>query len=344
MKSSPSASFIIVNYNGEKYLQRLLTSLLDQSNQSFEIIIIDNASTDNSLLKIKEFINSLKTCPSGRRVKNFKLKINLSNLGYGLGCNLGAKKAVGQFLIFLNPDTFVPPDFLLNYLKFYRQKLTIYPKNIGCINCRIVEYNSPSTEPKDWGGGVIDIFGTPRESTNLQNVDDSFFVFGTALFIDRLLFLKTKGFHPNIFLYGEEIDLCWRLKTQGYRHLIDNRNFFYHLGGGSFGNNRPRQVALMTYGCFIGTVTNFQTISLIFILPLYFIYLISILIFLPTLKGFNFKYNQELFLIFKKLLTDYKSILQFRRFVQNNRLVSDFKLLKYVSIVPSIITRLNLSN
>jgi GT2 family glycosyltransferase len=324
MRKSPDISLIIVNYNGKKFLNRLIASIRQQSHSSHETIIVDNDSSDHSA----EYI--IHNFPEIKLIKS-------SNIGFGRGCNLGAKSAKGKFLIFCNPDIYFPKNYLSEYLKFYKLKSRQYPEPIGCFGCPAISFNSGLKSVHPFGGGGIDIFGTPFESADPRKIEDSFFAFGTGLFINRQLFEKVKGFTPNIFLYGEEIDLCWRLKTQGYRHLIDNHNYFYHFGGGSkFGDNRPRQIALMTYGCFLDTFTNFQTVSLIFILPLYFLYLLAIIIFLPVLRNFNFKYSLEIIAAFKKFFKDFKNIIKFRSFVQKTRTVDDLQLAKYISLIPSV--------
>lgn len=320
------ASFIVINYNGKKYLSRLIHSIQQQEHRSFEIIIVDNESVDNSVNYLQ------KNYPSIKLIKS-------SNIGFGLGCNLGAKYSRGKFLIFLNPDCYVPKQYLSNFLKFYSEKSSSLPEPIGCINCRVVDYHSQTTFSRVCGGGIVDIFGTPRESFNPERIEDSFFVFGTSLFIERKTLLKVGGFNPNIFLYGEEIDLCWRLKLHGYRHLIDNQNFFYHLGGGSFGKDLPRQVALMTVGCLISSMTNYQTITLLLIFPVYLIYLLFLITFLPVYYHFNFKYSLYLLIELKKYIFQIGKILKFRNFVQKTRTKNDATLLRYFSVLPSIIIR-----
>lgn len=325
MKKPFDASFIIVNYNGKKFLKRLIESIQNQINSTFEIIIVDNASTDGSVEYITKYFPKIKLIKS-------------PNVGFGRGCNLGAKSAKGKFLVFLNPDVYLTKNYLENYLKFYHLKSLQYPEPIGCLGCPNLEFDTHPTSIRIFGGGILDIFGTPRESSDPKKIDDSVFAYGTGLFINKKVFNKVKGFTPNVFLYSEEIDLCWRLKTRGYRHLVDNNNLFYHVGGGSkFGDNRPRQIALMTYGCFLATFTNFQTITLIFVLPLYIFYLLAIIIFLPIIKNFNFNYVKEIFFAFKRFYWDFKNIVKFRNYVQNTRSVSDIQLAKYFSLIPSIL-------
>jgi len=324
--SQIKASFIIINYNGKKYLSRLIRSLLSQNEKKFEIIIIDNDSKDGSV----EFIS--------RKYPSLTL-IRSPNIGFGRGCNLGAKHSTGEFLIFLNPDTYVPPTFLSKYLDFYSLKSKESPKPIGCLNSRVVEYGSKTSASRNCGRGVIDIFGTPKEVADNRIVEDSFFVFGTALFISRKAFIKAHGFNPNIFLYGEEIDLCWRLVNLGYRHLVDNDNYFYHFGGGSFGDNRPYQTSLMTYGCFIASFTNYSAITLIILFPIYLLYLASLLIFVPFAKNLNFEYSIQILKTFSQFFSNHRNIFKYRKICLRTKTVNDYNLTKYLSLTPSIVSR-----
>lgn len=328
MKNEILISFIIVNYNGEKYLPRLIHSLQKQTNKSYEIIIIDNKSTDNSVKKIRRQFPQIQIILS-------------ANIGYGRGCNLGAQNAGGKYLVFLNPDNYLDPNYINDFVNIYRQKKLQSSEAIGCMNCKIVGYNSRISKKSIASGSIIDIFGNPRQSSSAKKNEDSFHVMGTGLFIEKKVFDRIGGFNPNFFLYGEEIDLCWRLKTQGYRNIFTDKTVLYHLGGASFGRNRPYQIALMVYGCFLGAFTNYQALTLFFLLPLYFLYLFLLFILLPLTKNFNLKYNFEFCRVFCQFIADYPEIIKFRRFVQKNRTTGDLKLLPYISFIPTIFTRIS---
>lgn len=328
MKNNLLISFIIVNYNGEKYLPRLIKSILTQSNKSYEIIIVDNDSTDNSINKINQDFPTVKI-------------ISSPNIGYGRGCNLGAKSANGKYLVFINPDNYLEPNYINNFVSTYEQKKSQYSEPIGCMNCKITNYTARHPKSSITSGSIIDIFGNPRQSPSGRSNDDSFHVMGTGLFIEKRIFNRVGKFNPNFFLYGEEVDLCWRLKTQGYRNIYTDKTLLYHFGGASFGSNRPYQIALMIYGSFLGAFTNYQTLTLFFLLPLYFVYLVLLFILFPLIKKFNFKYSSELVKLFQQFIIDYPRIVSFRRFVQKNRTVNDFKLLKYVSFIPTLFTRIS---
>lgn len=328
MKNKPIVSFIIVNYDGEKFLPKLIDSILDQSIKSYEVILVDNDSKDNSVKII-----SLKY-PSVKIIKSL-------NIGYGKGCNLGAKYSHGEYLVFLNPDIYLDRNYLKNILKVHQQKTLQYPETIGCLNCKISDYTPKSISDSITNGSIIDIFGNPRQPCPAKSNDDSFHVMGTGLFIKKKVFIDIGQFNPNFFLYGEEVDLCWRLKTQGYRNIFTNDTVIFHYGGASFGDNRPYQVALMVYGAFLGAITNYQSITLIFLLPLYLFYIILLFIGLSLKNKLNPKYGGELIKQFQIFFKNYSKIFKFRKFVQKNRTISDLKLLRDISFIPTIFTRIS---
>lgn len=94
----PSVSIIILNYNGKDYIEQCISSVLKTNYPNFEVILVDNASTDNSIELIEEsFKNDL-------RLKIFR---NSANLGFATGNNIGFENATGSYVAFLNNDTVV---------------------------------------------------------------------------------------------------------------------------------------------------------------------------------------------------------------------------------------------
>lgn len=98
----PSVSSIIVNFNGKELFKSCLKSLLTTNYPNFEIILVDNASTDGSVESIKKLSGS---CPYIKIVENGE------NLGHGEGCNIGARVAKGRYLVFVDSDTELKTGF-----------------------------------------------------------------------------------------------------------------------------------------------------------------------------------------------------------------------------------------
>jgi len=213
-------SFIIVNYKQKKLLKECICSAFSNfRSYPFEIIIVNN-STEEDLLKLKSSVDS-----------SFNLRIiNNENTGYSKANNLGAEKAKGKYILFLNPDTLIENDFLkqlVNHfenIKFGAVGLKVmYPdgtfqvsfgKEISVLN----EYRNKKIEKLYSKGKLRKIYKLEKKYKTVRKVD---WVSGVALFIRKKVFEEVNGFDENYFLYYEDADLCKRLKNKGYE------NYFY---------------------------------------------------------------------------------------------------------------------
>ncbi len=152
-------STVIVNYNGYRFLKRLLQTLSGQTFKQSEIIFVDNSSRDKSV----EFIK--KKFP---KVKIYVIK----NRGYGHACNFGAKKARGKYVLFLNEDMYLPKDFLQKMFDNYRQLEKKHKTKIGSLSCKMVNFGDNPHLTSQTYGGLIDIFGFPLRFS-LQSLKNS---------------------------------------------------------------------------------------------------------------------------------------------------------------------------
>jgi len=210
-------SVIIVNYNGKDYLADCLASVLKTNFKDFEVIVVDNASTDGSARDLD------------KRVRLIKLKTNLFFTG---GCNLGAKKAKGEWLVFLNPDTVVEPNWLWELVKEAKdEKLTLQPKikiyGTDKIDCVIGKYLWP-------GFGVAVGRGKPDK---YQGIIWGDYANGTCLMINRNWFFELGAFDENFKFFYEDVDLQLRAKKQGGRAIGVMKAVIYHKGSLSFKQN-----------------------------------------------------------------------------------------------------------
>ena len=105
-------SIIIINYNGKRFLEKLLFSLAAQTYRNFEVIFVDNASIDGSIGFLRQFIDRV---PLPR--EDVKIICNKRNLGFCIGNNVGLKYATGEYIAFLNNDTYVNSDWLEELVK-----------------------------------------------------------------------------------------------------------------------------------------------------------------------------------------------------------------------------------
>ena len=230
-----NVSIIIVNYRVKKEILKCVDSIY-KSNPSlrFEIIVVDNdeEETIGGLLK--------KRFPKVKYIKSS------SNIGYGAGCNLGAKYAKGKYLFFLNPDTEVLSGTLDNLCDFIISK-----KNIGAVspillNDRGVPHFVQGSQHHTILNSIFSLsfihkvfpnnpiarkfFLLDWDKKDIKRVD---VVPGTALMVKKNIFDKIGGFDEKFFLFFEEADLSKRINALGLKNYIIPQAKIIHLGGES---------------------------------------------------------------------------------------------------------------
>jgi hypothetical protein len=204
MTNAPLVSVIVVNYNGKKYLKNCFDSLGKVDYPDFELIFVDNGSSDDSV----EFIR--KNYP---KVKVLELK---ANLGLAVASNRGAEVARGKYLFFLNNDTIVDKNILTELVKAAQAD-----EKIAVCACNVFTYDGKD-QIGDGIGLSVDRFGYPCGRLGELFYPDA------AIFIRKKVFDEIAGFDPELFLYGEDRDLCWRVQLQGYQIVPVESAKFLH--------------------------------------------------------------------------------------------------------------------
>ncbi len=200
-------SVIIVNYNGRKYLKNCFDSLEKVDYSDFELIFVDNGSSDDSVELIR------KNYP---KIKVLELKVNL---GLAVASNRGAEVAQGEYLFFLNNDTIVEKNILTELVKAAQSD-----KRVAVCACDVFTYDGKNRIGESIGISV-DRFGYP---CGYSRPGHPIFYPDAAIFIRRIVFDKISGFDPKLFLYGEDRDLCWRVWLQGYKIVPVGSARFLH--------------------------------------------------------------------------------------------------------------------
>lgn len=221
-------SIIIVNFNTKRMLADCLSSVYDHTQEiEFEVIVVDNASTDGSEQCIYSLFPQVKWINSG------------GNIGFGKANNLGAKYASGKYLFLLNSDTIL----LNNAIKFFYDYAESHTsEKLGVLGCWLCDnegkpnnsfgkFPTPNSEIKY----LLGKFGTKKMGQYREKIDMDYII-GADMFIHRNLFEKFGGFDPNFFMYYEETDLQYRMAHEGYLHRIIDTPHIVHLEGGSFSN------------------------------------------------------------------------------------------------------------
>ena len=221
--TNPYISIIIPHFNGIEVLSECIKSLSKTDFQSYEIIVVDNASSDGSQNWIK---------------KNYPEIILLeseSNYGYAGGCNKGSQIAMGEYLVFLNNDTTQEPDWLTHLFNCFQTK-----DNIAAVQPKILNYYDRTIFDYAGGaGGLMDKYCYPfargrvflNQEKDVGQYDDSrecFWASGTSMMVKKELFQLVGGFDEVFFSHMEEIDLCWRLQALGYKIWVEPRSVIFH--------------------------------------------------------------------------------------------------------------------
>jgi len=209
--SSPKVSIIIVNYNGKELLQKCLDSLLKVNYDNFEIILVDNNSTDGTV----EFVT--KNYPS-----LIIIKLD-SNKGFAEPNNIAAKISNGKYLLFLNNDTVVTPNFISEMVKVMETD-----KKIAICQSLLLKPDGSV----DSSGDFIDHLGVVYNSkTEIDEIREVSSARGASMLVRSDIFEKLDGFDQKFFVTFEDVDLCWRSWILGYRVLIIPTSIVYHEGG-----------------------------------------------------------------------------------------------------------------
>ncbi len=250
-------SIIIVNWNGKKWLQKCLSSLYAQTYKNFEIVFVDNGSTDDSVNYVRN------NFPHTRIVRSE------INLGFAGGNNLGYKKAKGEFILLLNNDIYVRENFLKDFLKAFKEI-----PNLASVQSKIVLMDNP--QKLDLVGAYwtdssfLYYYGLGKDAKlKKYNIPMPFFSNkGASMMIKRQIIEKIGLFDEDFFNYYEETDFCHRAWLAGYECWYWPEAVVYHALGGTsitFDNS------FIQYHNFknklLSFLKNFERNSLITIVP-----------------------------------------------------------------------------
>lgn len=309
-------SIIIPNFNGEKFLKKCIGSILSSSYPNFELIVIDNNSKDSSLFILNNYAND-------KRVKIISLK---RNIGFGPANNLGTKNSRGEFVVFLNNDTYVDENWLSELLKIFTLDETV-----AAIQCNLQNMISSGVYSLggalDYSGRLIPVECLWEVSPTLKAENRLLWGCGAALSIRRAIIDKTGGFDNR--LPNDEVDLCWRINLLGGKILRAPKSIVYHYGSGSFGSKlNAKRIYHSERSVITACYRNFSFSSFSSALSYLMAYLL-----LALAQDIFFRKRSDIVInrikAYYHFLLDLKDISSQRRYVQNKiRKVSDVEIKK----------------
>lgn len=231
---------VILNYNGRRFLEQFLPNLIAQCDPLLsEVIVADNASTDDSVAFMRE------------RFPDIRLIVNDSNGGFATGYNVALRQVEAEYYVLLNSDIEVTPCWIEPVISMMDSD----PLIAACQPKILSYYHRDQFEYAGACGGFIDKYGYPfcrgRVFQNLE-IDEGqydlpmevFWATGACLFVRAELYHQCGGLDDSFFAHMEEIDLCWRLKNAGYKVFCCPQSKVYHIGGGTLPKKSPYKTYL----------------------------------------------------------------------------------------------------
>jgi len=216
--ASPLVSIISVNYNQAQVTCEMIASLQKVTYPAVEIIVVDNASPtdDPSVIKQKyPYVNLIRS---------------ESNLGFAGGNNLGIKEARGKYLLFLNNDTEVEPEFIQSLVQLFEQNPQAgiaSPKIIYFGTDNIIQY-AGSKGINNWTGRSITVGALEQDKGQHNQSFQTELADGAAMMVPRRV-VEQVGLMPEIFfLYYEELDWCEMIKRAGFTCHYVAESTIYH--------------------------------------------------------------------------------------------------------------------
>lgn len=222
---------ILVNYNGYNDTIECINSIKKIKNINYKIIVVDNASTDNSV----HLFRKNEVC------KDCIIIESKSNLGFAGGNNLGIQLALdngARYILLINNDTLVNPNFLYYMVTTFERD-----EKIGVVGCKINYY--PETNKIWFGGGYINWFKFLGEHIGMREEDNGNydkqreidFMTGCCMLIKREVFENVGLLSHEYFMYFEDVDFCVKVRNSGYKIWYNPKAVIYHKVGYSSGGS-----------------------------------------------------------------------------------------------------------
>jgi hypothetical protein len=303
--SQPLVSVVVVNYNSGDFLFQCVRSVLASTYPHKELIIVDNASEDDSLERVE--------------ISHPEVKVvrNSINLGYSAAGNVGIAMSSGEFVVIMNPDTVVHPNWLeplIDATRRHPAAAFFQPKIVLMENPRVL--NSAGNMIHIAGFGVCRGIGM-LDSEGFQDESEISYASG-ACTLARRTALSDVGAMEELFVaYGEDKDLGWRALMRGWLSIYVPASRILHKWSPTFGAG-PRKFELLEFERLLSIWKNYSRRTLILLASTLLVTEISVLVY-ALMKG----WLGEKVRAYANLLSLRRVIAERRRVVQKRRILPD---------------------
>ena len=245
---------VILNWNGQKFLEKFLPGILRFTPSFATVIVADNASSDGSIEFLSDNYPQIRTIIFDR------------NYGFAEGYNRAFMQIEAEYYVLLNSDMEVTENWISPVIE-----LMDNDPRIAACQPKIRSYHEPEKfEYAGAAGGYIDKFGYPFcrgrifqqlevDHGQYDNAVEVFWATGACMFVRSRIYHEVGGLDNDFFAHMEEIDFCWRLKNRGYRIMICPRSTVYHIGGGTLPKNNAQKTYLNIRNNIIMLYKNLET-------------------------------------------------------------------------------------
>jgi GT2 family glycosyltransferase len=233
----PFVSVIVLNWNGKRFLEQCIGSLLNQNYSSYEVLLVDNASVDGSI----EYVTNLFSNTSKLRILTLK-----ENYGFSKGNNVGIKTCVNSdYVLILNNDTKVEPDFVSELVKVAEKG-----ESVGSVGCKILspDGNVWFSQKFTNGGFIVPFLLQTLISKSIEEIS-SRYTFnlsnsGCAALLRKTVIDKIGGYDEDYRSNWEDWDLGYRINLAGFNSVYVPKPLVIHVGGGSEGYSPERCIKI----------------------------------------------------------------------------------------------------
>lgn len=232
-------AIVILNWNGAAMMRRFLPSVIEHSQDVADIVVADNASSDDSLQLLRDEFPTVRTIVLDK------------NYGFAEGYNRALKQVDNEYYMLLNSDVEVTEGWLDKLVEF----MDAHPEAAACQPKLRAEHTRDMFEYAGASGGYLDRYGYPfcrgrifdtveKDQGQYDDVAEVLWATGAALMIRRADYWDAGALDGRFFAHCEEIDLCWRLCSFGRKIYCVPQSVVYHVGGGTLPKGNPMKTYL----------------------------------------------------------------------------------------------------